>query len=379
MSKQKPNNPFLISGYLSPEYFCDREVETKLMADALANGRNLTLISPRRYGKTGLIHHLFHALNQDKPKLRTIYMDIFSTRTLDDFVTVFAESVIRELSSNTEKAIRNFGHLFKNLRPVVSYDALTGQPQLSVTLDKNSDTESSLHEVFNYLKQLPDRCYIAIDEFQQINNYPEKGTEALLRSYIQFLPNVSFIFSGSILHTMQDMFLSPKRPFYQSTQMLQLHAIEKESYFSFAEKHFKKEKLKLNKSSFDTIYNQFDGHTWYVQAVLNRLYAFRKDVTDETLIFEAINQLMEENSFYYQELLRAYSHVQVKLIEAIAQEKQVSQINAGEFISKYTLKNASSVNRALSKLVDNEVVYKSEQYYMIYDRLMGLWLSRLKG
>ena len=100
---------------------------------------------------------------------------------------------------------------------------------------------------------------------------------------------------------------------------------------------------------------------------------------DETLVFEAINQLMEENSFYYQELLRAYSHVQVKLIEAIAQERQVSQINAGEFISKYGLKNASSINRALSKLIDNEVVYKSGQYYIIYDRLMGLWLSRSKG
>ena len=69
--------------------------------------------------------------------------------------------------------------------------------------------------------------------------------------------------------------------------------------------------------------------------------------------------------------------MQVKLIEAIAQERQVSQINSGEFISKYELKNASSVNRALSKLIDNEVIYKSEQSYMIYDRLMGLWLERL--
>ena len=31
------------------------------------------------------------------------------------------------------------------------------------------------------------RIYIAIDEFQQIAEYPEDGTEALLRSYIQFL------------------------------------------------------------------------------------------------------------------------------------------------------------------------------------------------
>ena len=51
----KPNNPFLISGYYSPEYFCNRERETQTITDALYNGRNLTLIAPRRMGKTGLI------------------------------------------------------------------------------------------------------------------------------------------------------------------------------------------------------------------------------------------------------------------------------------------------------------------------------------
>lgn len=35
----------------------------------------------------------------------------------------------------------------------------------------------------------------------------------LLRSYIQFLPNVYFIFAGSKQQMMTDMFLSAKRPF----------------------------------------------------------------------------------------------------------------------------------------------------------------------
>ena len=51
----KPLNPFLIEGYHSPEYFCDREQETMQMKQALFNGRNLTLIAPRRMGKSGLI------------------------------------------------------------------------------------------------------------------------------------------------------------------------------------------------------------------------------------------------------------------------------------------------------------------------------------
>ena len=55
----KPNNPFLISGYYSPEFFCDREQETGTILDALHNGRNVALIAPRRMGKTGLVRHAF--------------------------------------------------------------------------------------------------------------------------------------------------------------------------------------------------------------------------------------------------------------------------------------------------------------------------------
>ena len=53
-------NPFIISGYISPEYFCDREEETARMLNAIENGRHITLFSPRRMGKTGLIRHLFY-------------------------------------------------------------------------------------------------------------------------------------------------------------------------------------------------------------------------------------------------------------------------------------------------------------------------------
>ena len=81
-----------------------------------------------------------------------------------------------------------------------------------------------------------------------------------------------------------------------------------------------------------------------------------------------------ENAYGYQELLNAYTDVQVNILRAIAKEKVVAQINSGDFITKYRLKNASSVSRALKKLIDNELVYKSENGYVIYDRFLGLWL-----
>jgi DNA-binding transcriptional ArsR family regulator len=225
------------------------------------------------------------------------------------------------------------------------------------------------------LKRSEKRCYIAIDEFQQVAAYPEKGTEALLRSYIQFLPNVKFIFAGSRQHLMSEMFLSAKRPFYQSTQIMVLGAIDKDNYCQFAQFHFKENGYMLSTQCFEQIYSQFEGHTWYIQDILNRLYEYRKNIDQCEIIFYAVRQLIEENAYAYQELMNAYSNVQINLLKAIAKEKIVAQINSGDFITKYKLKNPSSISRSLKKLIDNELVYKSEKGYIVYDRFLSLWLG----
>ena len=47
----KLRNPFIIKGYQGPEYFCDRRDETRRLISAIENGRDVTLMAPRRYGK----------------------------------------------------------------------------------------------------------------------------------------------------------------------------------------------------------------------------------------------------------------------------------------------------------------------------------------
>ena len=95
----KPTNPFLIVGYHSPEFFCDREEETSTILDALHNGRNVTLIAPRRMGKTGLIRHAFYCLKEQEPDIVTLYMDIYSTQSMGDFVRLFANTVLGKLDT----------------------------------------------------------------------------------------------------------------------------------------------------------------------------------------------------------------------------------------------------------------------------------------
>lgn len=374
MQANIPYNPFLVTGYAGPEYFCDREIETEKIISALNNDRSINLMSPRRYGKTGLIHHVFHQLSEKKNIC--IYIDIYATQNLNDFVKKFSENVLGKVDGTLEKKIKQFSTFFKSFRPVISYDSLTGIPEISVKIESDNENKS-LQEIFLYLQQSGKRCYIAIDEFQQIAEYPEKNTEALLRSYIQFSTNIKFIFSGSRQHLMREIFLSAKRPFYQSTQLMTLSIINSDLYYQFAQYHFKKEGYVINETCFNMIYSFCEGHTWYVQSLLNRLYEYKRNIDDEELVHRALFELLEENSYSYQELLNAYTTVQVNLLKAVAKEKVVTQIKSGWFVHKYKFNNVSSISRALDKLIDKELIYKTEKGYIVYDRFLGLWLSKL--
>lgn len=78
----KPYNPFLVYGYNSPEYFCDREKETDKMISALLNERNLTLISPRRMGKTGLIKNVFYQMKREIIRMLPIFIWTFTPHVI---------------------------------------------------------------------------------------------------------------------------------------------------------------------------------------------------------------------------------------------------------------------------------------------------------
>ena len=370
----KPNNPFLISGYYSPEFFCDREQETKTILDALHNGRNVTLIAPRRMGKTGLIRHAFYRLKEQLPDIVTFYLDIYSTQSLGDFVRLFASTVLGQLDSAPQKALSRIGQFVRSCRPVFTFDELTGVPKVRIDVAP-AEEENTLKEIFEYLGSSEKRCYVAIDEFQQITEYPENGVEALLRSHIQFLSNVNFIFAGSKQHLMQEMFTSSKRPFYQSTQPLTIGSIQEDEYASFATGHFAKRNAKLPQDVFNSIYEKYEGHTWYVQCLLNRLYGYNRDV-DMELVSYATEQILSEYSYTYANLLKAYTPGQVRLLKAIAKEGSVKEVLSGDFISAYKLRAASSVSAALKKLQESELVYQTANGYMVYDRFMGEWLRR---
>ena len=376
LGNKKLVNPFIYQGYENPEYFCDREAETATLLSHLKNGRNVTLISPRRIGKTGLIKNTFFYLQEEERNAVCLYLDIFATKNLHDFVEQLGVIVINDIVRKNASFIEKTIAFFSALRPVLSMDPLTGEPRVSITIEPTQE-EITIRSIFNYLNESGKEIYIAIDEFQQIAEYPEKGTEALLRSYIQFAQHVHFIFSGSKHHLMAEIFGSPKHPFYQSTEMMGLKPLDCSIYYDFCQNFFKQKGGNLSKDVFEQIYHQFNGHTWYIQCIMNRLYETELTIYCIEQVNAALLSILQGREPQFENLVQFFTENQFSLLKAIAKDSIVAQPTSGKFIKEHKLNGASSVKAALKVLEDKELVYRTNEGYIIYDRFMDLWLKRI--
>ena len=369
-------NPFIYDGYAGPDYFCDRIEESEKLISHLQNGRNVTLVSPRKVGKTGLIKHTFHLIKEKNKDAVCIYVDIFHTHNQHEFVQILGKAIIEEKLLDSRNSVNKILNYFSLWRPTLTPDPMTGIPSISITIER-SHSEHTIKSILDYLANSGKEVYLAIDEFQTITDYPETGTEALLRSYIQFIHNVHFIFSGSKQHLMYEIFGSPKRPFYQSTAIMAIEPLHKEIYYDFASCFFKDKKGELSEDVFNQLYKQFDGYTWYMQSVLNRLYEREKQVKDYCQVTEAILSVLSDKSNQYDTLMMFLTDNQLSLLMAIAREGIVNQPQSKEFVRKYDLPTLSSIKKALEVLKEKELIYQTPEGYIVYDRFMGLWLSRI--
>lgn len=371
----KPLNPFPTIEYISPEYFCDRETELQQIIESVENQRNITIVSRRRLGKTALIRHGFYQLKKRKD-LSLHYFDIYATRNLPEFINMLSTALVGYFESKPEKILSQLMKLLGQFRPKLSFDELSGAPSVELSLQNDAEKEQSLAAIFDYLSKQKQRVIIAIDEFQQIINYPEKNVEALLRTHIQANNNVTMIYSGSNRRMLISLFNEYARPFYQSTGFLFLDKIDQEQYKNFIVKHFEKAGRKISENALLLILDWAQVHTYFVQEICNRLFSSEITEIDTAEVKQITFRILEERTPLYQVYQNVLTVSQYALLKAIAMEKSLEKPNASAFITKYKLGAASSVNRSLEALEAKDLILFENNSYSLTDIFLMRWLQR---
>lgn len=370
-------NPFVVSGKIPEAYFCDRKEEAEQLIKAMTNQLNVVLTSPRRMGKTSLVDFVFN-----KPAIKdayiTISVDILQTTTFREFIYTLGTAVFDTVATRSDRWRKLFVTFLKSLSGSFGYDPVQNTPTFDIRLGDIQQPEYTLCEIFLYLESIDKRCLVVIDEFQQITRYPEKNVEEILRTQIQKLANVTFVFSGSRRRLMEEMFFSAKRPFYQSARPLRLEPIGKDTYFQFADHHFKAAGKAIDRQAFELVYDTFWGVTLYVQRLMKD--AFIETVQGQTFTEQTARQLIDdyisENDSRIREQLSFISEAQKELLYAIHAEGQVQSITSSAFNRKHRLRSPSSTQSAALKLLEYDLITRKEKTYTLSDSLLSLWLDR---
>lgn len=318
---------------------------------------------------------------RNRRRILYVFIDILHTSSLREFTYLLGRAIYETLLPRSRKMANLFIQTIKSISGKFGFDPITGMPTFNVELGDIDRPEYTLDEIFQYLAHADKPCIVAIDEFQQIAKYPEKNIEAQLRTHIQKLRNCNFIFAGSERHMMQEMFTSAARPFYHSADMLELKAIVPEIYIPFIAGHFEKRNRRIASDDIERVYNLFKGHTYYVQKTFNEAFADTpegEECTFETLR-AAIDNMVASNDTIFREILSNIPEKQKELLYAIAKEGEAERITSAAFIKRHSLASASSVQSAMKKLLEKDIITEINKVFSVTDRLFAMWMNGLYG
>lgn len=369
-------NPFVVTGQIPANLFCDRQKETQDLIRLLTNQQNVVLVSARRMGKTKLVDHVFEQ-DEIAGDYIGISVDILQTGSLKELVFVLGNAVFNKLARRSDRLMRAFTTTLRSLNASFGYDPIKGTPTFNIRLGDITKPEYTLEEIFTFFNQADKRCIVVIDEFQQIINYPEKNVEALLRMHIQKCTNANFVFLGSQRRTMSELFGSSIRPFFNSATMIYLNPIPLRDYSEFVVHHFEEYDKKILPDAIDLAYETFQGVTLYNQQAMNLAFSLIR--TGDTCTVEVMNLVIEnlvsQNDKKERELLQFLTESQKAVLFAIKEEEPVKSITSGAFTKKHSLTSPSSTQAAMKRLLELDFVTVYEGKYSISDPMLDLWLK----
>jgi len=364
-------NPFLLKGYISPDYFCDREKESEKIINSIENQQDITLFAIRRIGKSALISHIFNHLDKNYDCL---YVDLWGTTSLSGFINETASAVIQSTIFSKRSFGKKLTDFIRSIGASLSIGN-DGKPSVDIIIHDRNQVFNRLEEIFQFLEGNSIPVIVAFDEFQEIKKYTDSmPLEAKLRSLVQRYHNIRFIFSGSEQHLISDIFSSIDRPFYQSTRMIELKKIDTTLYHQFIKKHFQAGNKTITDTLISHVLTICHGHTYYIQAISNLIYSLDK-IPETIEAFEDIyRDFIAEKQVFYTELPHRLTKHQFSTTKAVASYGKVEGVTTREFMTRAGIGSPGTMQAVINALREKQVIIKENNYYRLYDVFLEHYL-----
>jgi len=362
-----------------------RDEEIRTLIGLVKNGQPVSLIGPRRIGKTSIIlaslsrsslpYVLFSAEEFIKNERGFNFQEFLSAYVSK--VTNLALSLAGLKFQFTEKT-RSY---LKQLRELIGgVKIYLNMPEISALIDiilDKAERGKELDEEFNRVLDLPqifaerlgiERLIIAIDEFQYLKYAKQSLPEIfhLMRSKWQFQRNVSYLISGSAVGMLKEIVSGKEQPFYQFFYSMKVNPFNRETSRNFLKKGFETEGINVSDHEIEAAVDYVDGFPAWLNLV------GIKAVTERRSIRQILEDLPRDEN-----VINAIEGDVKKLSPSAKSVLRKLATLGGKGRLKDLGDDVWTVNRGISQLTRYGYVEKEERgIYRIVDPMVVHYLNQ---
>jgi uncharacterized protein len=357
-------NPFKFGTVVSESHFTNRKEELVRIKSILESSNHLTLISPRRYGKTSLIFKVVKDVNRP-----VIYLDLQLVSSISDFAGELLKRIFKFYP------YQKLVNLIKNFNIIPSLNLNPVSNEISVSFSPVVTDSIILTDVLNLLDNISKenkKAIVVFDEFQDIKNL-DKKLDKKLRSIMQHHKNINYIFLGSQESMMRELFERKKSPFYHFSYVLNLDKISFEDFLEFLNNGFKlitEEFSVVSKTILDTT----DCHPFYTQQLAFTVWEIiskNKDIQNP--VDSAINQLVSSHDYDYERIWNNFKNTDKTILLHYSSSEESPMKD--EVSSEIGLAS-STIFSSISRLTKQGYLIREKSNYSIDDPFFKLWILK---
>ncbi|TAK73875.1 MAG: ATP-binding protein [Gammaproteobacteria bacterium] len=354
--------------------FCNRKEEIKRLTANIEGTNPVLIISPRRYGKTSLAINAFqHA------RVPFAHIDLYKELTEEDIQTAVLNG-IGVLIGQFETAPKRLLKLATDLFSGMEVGVVLGKAGIKLNFNKRKKKAAdviydSLEKLHQCAKTKKKKAILYMDEFQVLGEITkDHSIEAAIREAAQKSTCISYVFSGSNRHLMQQMFYDKKRPFYKLCDVIFLDRILEKDYEPFIQKAaIDKWNNKLPDFVLQMIFALTERHPYYVNKLCSLLWT--EKYLEENIVNNFWEQYVLENRSLIEREIELLSLNQRKLLINLSNQNPTKEVLSKSFSGKWAM-SPSSISQAISVLCEKDYLYvDKEGYYRILDPLVKSVLS----
>jgi hypothetical protein len=376
------DNPFVYGEIVPAAAFVGRDLELDRLTTDLASGQKVFLISPRRYGKSSLVHQAAAALA--KRRIATLEFTVSSFSSYVAFLEGYARALIG-LETKAAQARSWLASLFETVTPEIKVDTGggVGVSLAFPSIRTQRDAARLAEEVFalpaRIAARLGRRLVVALDEFQAIGAFNGGSVEQALRAAVQQQREVGYVFAGSEPSLMEQM-IGPRRPFYKAGPVMRLQKIPADVFADFLEVRFRDSGLPASPGLGEAIVDLAGNLPYDVQRLAHETWddassARRRRVGVEDL-HATLHRLLTEQDTMFEAIWQRLTLAQRSTMRAVVLEHGAGLLGA-ETRARHRLGGASSVQASLTALLREELIVREDDgHYAVVDSLMREWVAR---